>query len=192
MRHGDAGHRRAGFGTAPTGFVTLAALVSLVSLPVAAGAQAAAAAAACEAPADGIRIIGAVEQPVTLTRTDMLAMDPVTVEVTGHDGAVHSYRGPTLRAVLDRAGVPGGADLEGHLDGFVVVEARDGYRVTFALAELDGGYWDRLPILALRRDGRSLADDEHAGPFQVIAPDTPKHGRWARQVACLRVAYPDW
>lgn len=144
----------------------------------------------CDAPADGIRIVGAVEQPVTVTRSEMEAMPTVSAEAVAHDEATHAYEGVTLRSLLDRAGVPGGAELHGrHLSAYVAVEARDGYRVTFALAELDGGYWDTLPILAFRRDGEPL--DDHAGPFQVIAPDTPKHGRWARQVACLRVGYPE-
>lgn len=144
----------------------------------------------CDAPADGIGIVGEVTAPVTVTRADMEAMETRTVPATGHDGTERTYEGPTLRALLDRAGVPGGEALHGRaLSGYVVVEARDGYRVTFALAELDGGYWDTLPILAFRRDGEPLA--EEVGPFQVIAPDTPKHGRWARQVACLRVEYPE-
>lgn len=149
-----------------------------------------AAQAACQAPPDGIRIVGAVEAPVTVTLADMEAMDPLTVEAVGHDGEPHAYIGVTLRALLDRAGVPGGEALHGHaLSGYVVVEARDGYRVTYALAELDGGYWDALPMLVFRRDGQPL--DEHSGPFQIVAPDTPRHGRWARQVACLRVGYPE-
>jgi DMSO/TMAO reductase YedYZ molybdopterin-dependent catalytic subunit len=156
-----------------------------VAVPAAVAAQN----ASCEAPPDAIRVVGAVAAPVTVTREEIAAMESVTARVVGHDGTERTYSGPTLRAVLDRAGVPGGAELEGRLSWYVVVEARDGYRVTFALAELDGGYWDTLPLLAFRRDGEPL--DAYAGPFQVIAPDTPKHGRWARQVACLRVAVPE-
>jgi len=143
----------------------------------------------CQAPADAIRIVGAVDSAVTITQSDMEGMEPLTVRAVGHDETERTYEGPTLRSLLDRAGVPGGADLHGRaLSGYVVVEARDGYRVTFALAELDAGYWETLPILAFRRDGALL--DGEVGPFQVITPDSPQHGRWARQVACLRVAYP--
>jgi hypothetical protein len=143
----------------------------------------------CAAPSNAIRIVGAVDSAVTITAGDMTGMEIVTVDAPDHEGVEHRYAGPTLRALLDHAGVPGGAELEGHLSAYVVVEARDGYRVTYALAELDGGYWDTPPLLALLRDGAPLRPD--AAPFQVIAPDTPKHGRWVRQVACLRVAYPE-
>ena len=145
---------------------------------------------ACEAPADALRVVGAVEAPVTLTGADIAALERVTVEAPDHHGTMARWEGPTLRAILDRAGVPGGAALHGRpLSAYVVVEARDGYRATFALAELDGGYWRTLPLLADRRDGQRLA--EGAGPYRVVVPDAPKHGRWVRQVACLRVAYPD-
>lgn len=145
----------------------------------------------CEAPAGAIRIVGEVETPVTLSAADLAAMDSrLTVSALDPDGEPATWEGVTLRAILDRAGVPGGETLHGRgLSAYVVVEARDGYMATFALAELDAGYWDRLPFLADRRDAEPL--DDHAGPFQVIVPDAPKHGRWARQVACLRVAYPD-
>lgn len=166
------------------------AALLILAAAVGLGGPAAAQAPACGAPADGIRIVGAVDAPVTVTRSEMEAMPTVSTEAVAHDSATHLYQGVTLRSLLDRAGVPGGSELHGrHLSAYVVVEARDGYRVTFALAELDGGYWDTPPILAFRRDGEPL--DDHAGPFQVIAPDTPKHGRWARQVACLRVGYPE-
>lgn len=175
--------------TTAGGFRLAAALLALAAGIVLAR-PAAARAQACDAPTDEIRIDGAVETPVTITRSEMEAMAAVSAEAVAHDEATHAYEGVTLRSLLDRAGVPGGSELHGrHLSAYVVVEARDGYRVTFALAELDGGYWDTPPILALRRDGERL--DDHAGPFQVIAPDTPKHGRWARQVGCLRVGYPE-
>lgn len=164
----------------------VSAAAAVVLLTAAAGS----AQGTCQAPADAIRIVGAVDAPVTITRADMEAMEPLTVRAVGHDQTERTYQGSTLRSLLDRAGVPGGSDLHGRaLSGYVVVEARDGYRVTFALAELDAGYWDALPTLAYRRDGAPL--DAEVGPFQVITPDSPQHGRWVRQVACLRVAYPE-
>lgn len=164
--------------------LTLVAVLLAAVTPRGAGAQ------ACTAPADAIRVIGAVDEPVTLTRDGLRGMERHTISSTDHDEVEHRWQGVTLRGILDRARVPGGTALHGRaLSGYVVVEARDGYRATFALAELDGGYWDQLPILADQRDGESL--NEHAGPFQVIVGDAPKHGRWVRQVACLRVAYPE-
>ena len=56
---------------------------------------------------------------------------------------------------------------------YLVVEAADGYRVVFALPELDPGYTDRTILLADRRDGKPLSDRE--GPLQVIVPGEKKH-----------------
>ena len=72
---------------------------------------------------------------------------------------------------------------------YVVVEAADGYRAVYALAELDSAFTDRVILLADRRDGRPLSARE--GPLQVIVPGEKKHARWVRQVIRLRVAAAD-
>ena len=68
---------------------------------------------------------------------------------------------------------------------YVVVEAADGYRAVFALAELDPAFTDRVILLADRRDGKPLSTRE--GPFQIIVPGEKKHARWVRQVIRLKV-----
>ena len=68
---------------------------------------------------------------------------------------------------------------------FVVVEAADGYRAVFALAELDPEFTDRVILLADRRDDKPLPGQ--AGPFQIIVPGEKKHARWVRQVIRLKV-----
>src|SRR5690606_18107757 len=69
---------------------------------------------------------------------------------------------------------------------YVVVEAVDGYRALFALAEFDSAFRAEVPILALRRNGAPL--EAEAGHFQIIVPGEMRHARWVRDVACLRVA----
>jgi hypothetical protein len=79
--------------------------------------------------------------------------------------------------LLDKAGVPAGDKLRGKWIGsFVVVEAIDGYRAVFALAELDPAFNDRTIILADLRNGQPL--DKKHGPFQVIAPGDKRPTRW--------------
>jgi len=67
----------------------------------------------------------------------------------------------------------------------VLVEASDGYRVTFALAELDAAFTDKLVLLAYAKDGSPLAASE--GPFRVIAVGEKRPARWARNVVSIRV-----
>ena len=66
-----------------------------------------------------------------------------------------------------------------------IVEASDGYRAGFALAELDPAFTDRVILLADHRDGKALAAKE--GPLQIIVPGEKKHARWVRQVIRLKV-----
>lgn len=68
---------------------------------------------------------------------------------------------------------------------YLLVEAADGYRVVFALPELDAAFTDRKVYLATRRDGKALTDKE--GPFRIVVPDDKRPARWVRQVTALRI-----
>jgi hypothetical protein len=78
-------------------------------------------------------------------------------------------------------GAPSGDALRGkELADYVVVDARDGYRVVFALAEFDAGYSDRIALLADRVDGKAI--DSTTGPLRLVVPDEKRPARWVRQV----------
>ena len=87
---------------------------------------------------------------------------------------------------MTRVGVPTGADLRGpELAKTVIVTGADGYRVAFAMAELDPGFTERICILADRRDGAPLP--ANAAPFQVILSGELRPARWVRQVVSIEV-----
>ena len=67
----------------------------------------------------------------------------------------------------------------------LVVGAIDGYKVAFALAEIDPAFATREIVLADRRDGKPLDDKE--GPLRVVAPGDKRPARWVRQVITLRI-----
>jgi hypothetical protein len=119
-----------------------------------------------------------------LTAADLRALTPDTVAMQFHDGPRLRFVGPSLAAVLTAAG----ADLEelrgADLAQYVVVEASDGYRVVFAVAELSPEFQSSRIILALSADGEPLARD---GPFRVIAEGEPRPARSARHVVALRL-----
>jgi hypothetical protein len=109
-----------------------------------------------------------------------------TVMATDEHGITASYGGVALRDVLTKAGVPAGQAIRGPvmLD-VVVVGASDGYRVVFALPELDPAFTDRVVIIADTRDGAPLPARE--GPYQLIVPGDKRPARWVRQVTGLDV-----
>jgi hypothetical protein len=67
----------------------------------------------------------------------------------------------------------------------LLVEAADGYKVVYALAEIDPAFASREIILADKRDGKPL--DAKEGPFRIVAPGDKRPARWARQITTLRV-----
>ncbi len=104
----------------------------------------------------------------------------VSVPATEH-GSAAAFEGVRLRDLLSEAGVPAGEAVHGkYLSWIVVVDAADGYRAVFALAELDPAFTDRLVILADTRDGKPLPAAE--GPLRLILPDEKRPARWVRQV----------
>jgi len=162
-----------------------AALALLVALTSSAAAQDR---QPCPVARPGAVVLyGEIDAPITLTLQELEALPQVTVEGTPHGGTASRYTGPTLQAVLTPARLPAGPALRGsEMMRYVVVEAADGYRALFALAELDSEFRAATPILALSQNGEPLGDDD--GPFQVVVPGENRHARWVRQVTCLRIA----
>ena len=109
-------------------------------------------------------------------------------EVRGkdHEGKESTFSGVEIREILTAAGAKLGAEIRGKcLAEYLLVEAADGYRAVFAIAELDPEFAADLMILADKQDGKPL--DEKKGKFQVIVPADKRHGRWVRQVTALRL-----
>jgi hypothetical protein len=67
----------------------------------------------------------------------------------------------------------------------ILVEAADGYKVVFAVAESDPAFAAREIILADKRDGKTL--DAKEGPFRIVAPGDNRPARWIRQATTLKV-----
>jgi hypothetical protein len=94
-----------------------------------------------------------------------------------------------LAALLLMAGIQLGDTLRGpRMTETLLVEAADGYKVVFALAEVDPAFATREIILAYKRDGKPL--DAREGPFRIVAPGDKRPARWIRQVITLKVVGP--
>ena len=128
-----------------------------------------------------------VGAPVKFSAADITGMPHQTTTVESH-GKKLSYEGVPLRLLLEKAGVTFGETLHGkRLSSYLLVEAADGYRVVFALPELDPSFTDRVIILADRVDGHPL--DSKEGPYHVIVPGEKRMARAARQVTALKVLH---
>lgn len=99
------------------------------------------------------------------------------------------FEGVWLRDVLLRAGAPLGKQMRGtHMPLIVLLTARDGYAVSFALAELETAFRDKPILLADRRDGEPLF--EETGPLQLVVADEARAGRWIRQIDRIEIVDP--
>jgi DMSO/TMAO reductase YedYZ molybdopterin-dependent catalytic subunit len=133
-----------------------------------------------------LRINGAVEEPLTFYASDLATLPRRTLRVRDHNGRESVFEGVALVELLQRAGVPLGKELRGdRMVTYVVVGAADGYRVVFALPEIDPAFSDRPILLADRRDQQPLSAEE--GPLRLVVPGEKRQARWVRQVTAVTI-----
>lgn len=126
---------------------------------------------------------------VKLTAADIASMPLVKVTIADH-GKDATFEGVELQAVLEKVGAPAGDHLRGkELAKYLVVDARDGYRAVFSLAEVSPVFTDRKVILAIRRDDKPLGEEE--GPVRIVIEGEKRNGRCVRQVKSIRIVAAD-
>ena len=137
------------------------------------------------ARAQTLQIIDADGHATSVTMAQIANLPHVTVDVHDHDKAAQ-FEGVPLAPLLATAGIQLGDALRGpRMSEVLLVEAADGYKVVFALAEVDPAFATREIILAYKRDGKPM--DAREGPFRIVAPGDKRPARWIRQVTTLRV-----
>jgi hypothetical protein len=121
----------------------------------------------------------------TLTADDFVRLPRRTVKAK--NGQTDSeFEGVSLVELLKSVGVVFGKELRGpRAADVIVLEANDGYRVAVALLEIDPTTTEKLALVADRRDGRPL--DEQEGPFRLVIPDEKRPVRWIRMIRTIRV-----
>jgi DMSO/TMAO reductase YedYZ molybdopterin-dependent catalytic subunit len=132
-----------------------------------------------------IKIDGAVTTPLVLSLADAKTMPRKTLHVTDtHNNQTQVYEGVPLDALLNKAGAPMGDKIRGpFLEAYVMVEAADGYRVLFSLAELDSTFTDSDILVADTLDGAPLGPSQ--GPFKLVVPHEKKPTRWVRMLKSM-------
>jgi hypothetical protein len=128
-------------------------------------------------------IASPVAVPLDAVTLAALPREPVTASAHGH--ALHCD-GIPLHALLQAAGAMPSEPLRGaQLARYVQIDAADGYRALYALAELDPTLGGRKVYLTDRCDGAALPADD--GPLRLIAPGDARPARWVRQVKAITV-----
>jgi DMSO/TMAO reductase YedYZ molybdopterin-dependent catalytic subunit len=137
-----------------------------------------------------LKVGGAVSTPLTLTIADLKKMPRTTLHVENpHDQKSEVYEGVLLEELLKKAGAPHGEQLRGPLmTTYVIAEASDGYRVVFALAELDTDFMNSEILVADTLDGAPI--DAKRGPLRLVVPHDKRPARWVRMLKTITVASP--
>jgi DMSO/TMAO reductase YedYZ molybdopterin-dependent catalytic subunit len=144
------------------------------------------AAGSAPSSAAALTVTNEAGQTTRFTPEALRALPHTKVQVKDHAGQSAEYEGVALADVLQRAGVTLGKSLRGpRLASYLLVEAADGYRVVFALPELDPAASEGVVLLADGKEGQPLPAKE--GPLRIVVPREKQHSRWVRQVVGLRV-----
>jgi hypothetical protein len=130
-------------------------------------------------------VVEAAGVSMVLTAADLAALPADTLRTRTHDGPEQDFVGPRLSAVLARAGARIDSLRGRALAQYVVVEARDGYRVVLAAAEVAPGFTARRIVLAHSVNGRPIGEAQ--GPWRLIVEDERRAARWVRQVSAIRL-----
>jgi hypothetical protein len=134
--------------------------------------------------AQTLQVIDTQGHTTTLDATQIATLPHRSIRVLDHDKPAE-FDGVPLASVLALAGVQLGDKLRGpRLSEVLLVEAADGYKVAFALAEVDPAFATREILVADKRDGKPL--DAKEGPLRIVVPGDKRPARWVRQVTTLR------
>lgn len=126
---------------------------------------------------------------ITLDAAARADLPRTHVQAQAH-GQTLSCDGVRLADLLRKAGALPDGKLPGALlDHYVLITARDGYRVVYSLAELDPGTGNRAVHLVDRCDEKPLSAQD--GPLRLVTPDERRPARWVRQVEKILVVDPD-
>jgi len=157
--------------------VAMAAAVGAVGLAVLPGPAVVARPALAATPQaspvtdEALEILGLIERPRRLDLEALSALPTETVHVTyeaNRGPESHDFTGVRLYDVLQHVGVvaePG--DRTPLLRRYLVITAKDGYRLVVSGGELDPNFGNVPMLLAWERDGQPLTGDE--GPLELVA-----------------------
>jgi len=122
-----------------------------------------------------------------ISQSEFQKMPHQTLTVTNpHTKQQEKYEGVPLRALLDQVAVPAGEKLRGpEMRNYIVVSAKDGYKVVLALVEIDPMFQQNQVLVADTLDGKPL-DDKH-GPLQLVVPEDQRPARWVRMISKISV-----
>jgi len=159
--------------------------IAVLTLVLAAGAAGGLDAQARLASSDSL-VIEVLDQRTVLH--DLSGFERVVATATFH-GEATRYSGVEVRRLLEQAGQKTTGLRGRDLARYVVIEARDGYRVVFGMGDFDSSLRDRRILLADSSGGQPL--DAQEGPWRLVIVGDDRGARSVRMVSTIRVREAD-
>jgi ABC-type molybdate transport system substrate-binding protein len=125
-----------------------------------------------------------------ISHADIQKLEPFKVSAKAH-GKSHEWQGTKLLTLLESADIKfekpsgGGASVRQYL----ILEGDDGYKVVFAMGELDPIMTTSPPMVAWLQDGKPLSADE--APLRLIVAGDPRGARQVRKISRITVGQID-
>ena len=143
-------------------------------------------------PSTSIAVSGAVDKPTAYTAARLAALPQVTqtdIFASGTTPQTHTWAGPTLWSVLDATGLQARPGVKNDLlNRYVLATGTDGYRVVYALGELNPAFGNRADLVATQETiAGKTAPLTGDGLARVTAPGDVKGGRYVANLASLAV-----
>src|SRR5262249_54829926 len=124
---------------------------------------------------------GIAKPELVVSESVFRALPRTTITATDRDGGEHRFEGVLVVELLRRAGQATGDEMRGPvMQRFAIITAHDGYRVVYALPELDPTFSNTPVLIADRMDGKPLNDRD--GPLRLVAPGDKHPTRWVRML----------
>ena len=137
-------------------------------------------------PSKSLTVRSSDGKTLTLNPQELAALPHKSVAVfNAHTKANETYSGVPLASLLDRVGAPLGEKVHGAvLMTGVVAEGTDGYKVLFALAEVDTAFHNGDVFVADSMDGHPLGED---GAFKLVSTEDKRPARRVRNLITISI-----
>jgi DMSO/TMAO reductase YedYZ molybdopterin-dependent catalytic subunit len=123
-------------------------------------------------------------EPLAFDPAKLADRDKVELKVKNGD-RLEVYSGVPLASLLPGKPDAGMAGLRNLSDAVILVRGTDGYQAAVSAAAVAMDPKGERFLLATARDGKPLAESE--GPARLVVPGDPKHVRWVKNIASIRL-----
>jgi hypothetical protein len=135
-------------------------------------------------PPESIALVGAIQNPGSVTKEEIAHLPPVDVTVneqTDKGTSEGKYRGVLLWTLVDRAGLVNGTDKNAYLRHTILVSGADGYAAALSEGEIDPKLEGKQVIVAYMKDGK-LFDG-----LRLVVPGDAHASRGVHDISIIEV-----